>query len=630
MTESRQPEPDHNRTSLRRQQETIGAIGDPFGRSALRVAYHLRKYVVVYGVGVLAIITLAVLPGGADRPGGLSSALSSGGGPYGSGGSGGSGGTSTGTLPGGSTGLGTTGTVGGTGSGGTKVIGSTGASTGGIGGTGAKRIGGAQLPPGQVQAGQGVTRGGFTCTPGVHQLPYAQYTAPCVAKFKGGNGGDTFRGVTASTITFAYRHTSDSSGPNAQAVNAEAVAAGGVQPDTGEKYVKQLATYFNRTYELYGRHVKIVDFNGQGNNTDETLGNGQAGACADADTAANSVKAFADLNYQGLYESQPFSACAPRYKLMVPFGQLYYPESFYQKTDPYVWAITPNCTLGSQEAAEFIGKQVAPYPARYAGMDGVVNLKGKQRKFGNFIPNNAGYQECGANTKKILHDKYGVSNDRYDQYSYALDISQFPSDANKAAIQFSSDQDTSVILASDPIIPTFLTQACKNQNYFPEWLLIGVALTDQDNWAQLWDQSEVAGRLFGLSQLGSSKAFLDPKGEAAIALKAAGIPLNAGSALIYYEMVPIFNQLQAAGPVLNPASYAAGTKQLPVLGSPTGADGTWFYGTTHTGIIDSRIIYYNASGTSENNGRQGTYVVLNGGKRFKLDSFPTGEIRPYQ
>jgi hypothetical protein len=117
----------------------------------------------------------------------------------------------------------------------------------------------------------------------------------------------------------------------------------------------------------------------------------------------------------------------------------------------------------------------------------------------------------------------------------------------------------------------------------------------------------------------------DPHGEAAAALKAAGVPLNAGSALVYYEMLPIFNMIQAAGPVLNPSNFAAGVHSLPIAGGATGADGTWLFGKTHTGIIDSREIYYDAGKTSPANGKQGTYIAIYGGRRFRLGQYPSGE-----
>ena len=599
--------------SARQQAEVIASVNDPFARRSLRVAYHIRRYSVIYVVGGLAAIAVGVLP----TVGNSSSSLASGagsntGGAYGAPTSGASAGPAapgaTGSLPAGAPGA---------------VSGA--AAAGGSAGAVAPGQTTTSGPVGKVQVASGVTRGGYRCTNGVRQLPFSQYAAPCVAQFTGNNGGATWNGVTGTTITIAMRKTSDSQGANAKAVDAEAVAAGGVTPEVEEQDVRKLISWANKTFEFYGRQIKLVDFNGTGNGTNESLGTDQAAACADADTAATSVHAFADLQWNGLYEYGPFAACAKRYKLMVPFGALYYPESEYVHDDPYVWAITTSCTIGGSEVAEFLGKQIAPYPAKWAGMDGALNMKGTQRKFANYVPTNDGYQECARNTRDTLENKYGMSSKRWDQYNYALDISQAGSDSNKAAIQFASNRDTSVILSTDPIAPIFLSQACHNQNYFPEWILTGVALTDQDNWAQLWDQQEMRGRLFGLSQLGSAAAMQDPHGEAGRVLKQAGVPLNAGSALIYYEMLPIFNFIQAAGPILTPANVAAGIHSLPLSGGPTGADGTWLFGQTHTGIIDSREIFYDASKTSPANGKQGTYIAIYNGRRFRMGQYPTGE-----
>jgi hypothetical protein len=303
------------------------------------------------------------------------------------------------------------------------------------------------------------------------------------------------------------------------------------------------------------------------------------------------------------------------------FAQLYFPESEYVAEHPYIWAPTPSCTNGGAQEAEFIGKQLAPYPTKWAGD---LTLQGQQRKFGVFVPTNQGYQECADRTENIDAQQYGVAKNRWDRYSYPLDISQWPQDAQQAAVQFSGNHDTTVVLSCDPLVPTFLTQDADNLNYHPEWMLTGVALTDQDNLAQLWDQKEIKGHLFGLSQLGSSKSAQDPNGEASTTLRAAGVKVDPGTILNYYELMPIFDQLQAAGPILMPANIAAGTRALPRLGGSTAADGTWYYGNTHTGIIDSREIYWDESQVSAANGKQGTYVQIYGGHRYEIGQYPTG------
>lgn len=605
MSDNTAPGPMKRRpASLRQEAEMIAGIKDPVGRIGLRMAFHARRYSVLYSLGVLAAIAVLVMPTVAETAhSGLAAGTQSNNTSSGS--------TQTAANPGAS-------------------AAPTSVSTAGSGAAATAAVG-------TVSAGTGVTRGGFQCSPGVGQIPWSQYTPPCVAAFTGNNGGATWNGVTGTTITLAMRHCTDSTGPNAVAVDQESMAAGGESYEDEETHVEQLIAYFNRTFELYGRHVQVQDFsNAQGNCTNESTGTGQAQACSDADFEANTMHAFTGLNWQGLFESEPFAQCAARYHMYLGFAQLYFPESEYQAEDPYIWAPTPSCTEGGTEEAEFIGKQLAPFPAKWAGTDEGLSLNGQTRKFGVYIPTNPGYQQCEQNTRNIDAQKYGMnpdnncgttvgSNCRWDIYKYPLDISQWPQDAQQAAIQFASDHDTTVVLASDPLSPIFLTQDADNQNYHPEWMLTGVALTDQDNLAQLWDQAEIKGHLFGLSQLGSSAAAQAPNGEATRTLKAAGVKVDPGTILNYYELLPIFDQLQSAGPLLTPANIAAGTHRLPRMGGATAPDGTWDYGSSHTAIIDSREIYYIENQNSPANGKAGTYIQIYGGQRFGVGQYPTGE-----
>ena len=91
--------------------------------------------------------------------------------------------------------------------------------------------------------------------------------------------------------------------------------------------------------------------------------------------------------------------------------------------------------------------------------------------------------------------------------------------------------------------------------------------------------------------------------------------MPSGYAILYYNMMLMFNQLQAAGPVLTPQNIAQATHALPVGGGSSGALGTWVYGNGHTAIHDSREIYWDANATGYD-GKKGTYVETYGGQRF--------------
>ena len=607
------------------EQRIIGSVEDPVARGTLRMVFHFRRFLLLYVVGIIGALVLILLPtveGGSGLPAAQSgSTVSSGTGPGGGGQNGAAASASSSGAPGVAPGA--------NGSG----AGTLGAAGGGPGGGGGAAGGGSPGAPtgpiGTVSVGTGRTAGGFACSQGVAQIPWATYAPPCVARFTGNNGGATAPGVTASTITIAVRVATDAQGANSLELQAEAQAAGGVDDKTNWQYLQTLTNYFNKTFELYGRKVVFAQYNGQSNATNEALGEDEAQACADADEAATSLHAFGLGDYNGfLTASEPLADCAARYHLYAPEGADYFPDSYYQQWNPYVWSLAMNCTTINQGVEDYGAKQLYPYPTKWAGMDGLTNLNGKPRKFAIYVPNNAGYQSCTDYGKQLAEQKYHESPSRYDQYNYALDISTWPQSAQNAMVKFAADQDTTVVLACDPISPIFMTQDAVKEDYFPEWMLIGVALTDSDNLAQLWDQQAISGHLFGLSQGGDEAAALSPTGEIAKTWEAASGQSSLANPEIYLDyiwLIAMFDQLQAAGPDLNIQNLAAGTRRLPILGGPHPVAGTWNWTTLHTAIVDSRQVYWDANRKSIADGKQGTYVQIYNGQRFQAGQFPTGE-----
>jgi len=117
-------------------------------------------------------------------------------------------------------------------------------------------------------------------------------------------------------------------------------------------------SYFNKAYDLYGRKVVIEPMQATGNSTTEALGQGQAQACADADTIANQMHAFGEdglaQNFQG-GGTGPFSQCAAQDKLVEFNGDAYFDEATFQSQNPYVWSTTQDCTRISSSEAEVVG-----------------------------------------------------------------------------------------------------------------------------------------------------------------------------------------------------------------------------------------------------------------------------------
>jgi len=487
---------------------------------------------------------------------------------------------------------------------------------------------------GKVTVGSGTTITGGKCTPSTPQFN-TPYAPPCVAKFTGSNGGATYNGVTATTITLAQREfppTADS-----EEVAADMKAAGDAPQQVTSQVEQVFLNYFNKAYDLYGRKVVIKPYTTSANNVTELIGQGQAQACADADAITNQMHAFGEdgIPYdQSAGGTSPFSQCAANDKLMEFFGDAYYSETTFQAENPYVWSFTPDCQRIAANMADFIGSDLAGKKAIYAGDP---TLQASVRKFGVFIPNVPSYINCNGEPSslqnKLLETKYHVPASQISQFfHYDLDIATFQQSAQQAIVQFKAAGVTTIVLADDPFSLGLLTAAAAQQDYHPEWLLQGSAATDTDNEGQTYNQAEIDNHMFGVSEASATNTIFGPNSPAGkLYLKLTGHQIPAETDGNYPYLVEIFDALQAAGPDLTPQNVARGLHALPTLGAPQFSYGAWSWNTgpsgivgggDHTAVNDARLVYWAGNVTSPVNGKMGTFIPLFGGKRFTLGNYP--------
>ncbi len=628
------------------------AIEDPFLRRSVHMALHLRRYMPFYVFGAIWILTLAAFPiirgdGPSQQANGdLGASVVA----------------EDGTLPPIDSTTGATPTVDAAGNpvatptGATKTAsGSTaakktttaagtkaGATGGSAGGSSANVALAGEAARAAIQRGQGKTRLGNACDASTTQIPGGSYAIPCQNVYDGPNGGATYRGVTDKEILIVSRQFPESA--NSKAVAEVSKQAGFADPKVTEAVQAEFLDYFNKAYELYGRKVNYVKYESEnGDSTAEAQSKGKEGACLDADKIVKEMKAFAVAG-----SSQPFGDCAGERSLVVFGAAAYFPESYFAKYHPFLWNTTMECERIAHQTAEYMGKRLINKPAKYAG-DPVI--RAKTRKFGTYVPDNDGYQRCVAIYKKDLKEQYGLA-DTGPQYNYQLDVSRFPDQAAQAAVQFAAAGVTTVVLACDYISVVVLTGAASQQNWKPEWFTIGVGGVDLDNTARLYDQSQVNGHLFGLSQLGDAQKLIGPNSEPGVVYKlATGKTMPEGTSGGYHGLVHIFNMLQAAGPNLTPDNIAAGTRTIPVRGAEPYPAGRWSFadsvtggeGYDHTEVQDAREVYWvsepgtdTASGNSANdkyyNGadsKNGTFKVTYNGRRFLSGEWPSGDLPIY-
>jgi hypothetical protein len=634
----------NGRNSARALQDSVDSLASAFDRLATRlesidpgagsavsdgdkVTRHIRRYMPFYALATVWALMLLILPtrqNGSDTTN-QASAL----------------------TPGSSE------TVGGAGDGGIEGLdGTTGGArsagrAGGNGGSGAGAQGSTVgpdtvvvPPPDGLDAlawnKTGKTRGGFDCAKGVRQLPWSEYAVPCYPAWSGNNGGATAMGVSAKEIVIVDRDFPDSA--SSEAVDAFVQQAGFASSDEFEETQHKFYGYFNKVSELWGRKVKLIEYLSEyGNSTDESLSKGKEGACADADSIKAKYKPFLILS-----GSSVFGECAAERKMTVLGAGAYYPETWYRKYHPYIWAGVMECERIAHMNAEYLGKRIVNRPAKWSKD---LTLDKSKRVMGIYVPTNDQYQYCVKMASKELKDNY--NGEFKSTYNYQLDITRFADEAARAIVQFAADRVTTIFLACDPLSPIFLTQQARGQEYFPEWVINSAGLTDVEQFARLWDQEEIQWSLWGMSQLGDISRILGPKGEGTITYKKAfGTDIPPGTQSVYYGVLGIFGILQATGPNLTQQNLAAAYWRLPPGGAPHFEVGYTSYltdpfgkpGHDHTAVDDMREVYWlctsfsgDAEGTSRcaspkgSDGKGGLYVPTYNGKRFLPGEWPVGE-----
>jgi hypothetical protein len=455
---------------------------------------------------------------------------------------------------------------------------------------------------------------GTACPDRDAQIPGDPYSPPCLA-FSGANGGATATGVDDTTIRVSFRVLDER---GFQQTLAELAGASLVDtPETVRNTVSAFADYFNQRFQLYGRNIEIVFFEGVGSNTNELVGKGRDLAEVDGEKAA-SLGVFADLSST----SEPYAGALCSRGILA-FGDPYLSRQWHEERGPCAWSLAVNGTEVAEFAAEFAAKRLAGGNAEFAGGD----AKGRPRVIATLAPENPWYQES-VQVSRTRYEELSGGVSQGPNYEYLLDLGQLSNQASNLIPKMKADGVTTVICGCDPIFPVFLSGVAARERYFPEFIIAGTALTDADVVGQLWNQ-EFAEHAFGVSPL---QDFVPPT--QTIAYQAfKSVRPNEEPAfsvdVIYYQMYMLAIGLQGAGPNLTPDTFQAGMYAYEPRLGPVGL---WDFGPgDHTSADDVREIYWDRSAVSSYNGQAGGYVGidLNGDgqdDRYRKDELPSGRF----
>jgi hypothetical protein len=449
------------------------------------------------------------------------------------------------------------------------------------------------------------------------------YAPPCVpvARAGAGNGGATANGVTDTTINVVYYQ------PQPGGLTSVIQGAAGT-PAQGLATVQAYVAMFNRIFEMYGRHVNLIPFTASGADADPVA------AHADAITVAEQDHAFASINGPG--ETNAYEVELARlHVLCMACGDSATYDQIKQDA-PYQWANLPTADTSLFETVDYVASKLNGKDAVWAG-DPTMHTR--KRTF--IVVNETSEPPApgSAELTQVLTQKLRAGHVRMASpttLKYTLDLTTLPTQAATVAEKLKSSGATSVIFAGDPIMPIYLTRACAEIGYFPEWIITGIVLTDTSALGRYYTQSEWS-HAFGVSSL------------------AVPVPIDTGDAYRLYRwwygsdtqpasvaapaiippIMQLFEGVQLAGPDLNANTFATGLFRAPPAGGgpTTSLSAYGFQGAaplpSYSSPADYTFVWYDATAKGpDEEGAVGTGLMryVNGGARYKAGSVPNGPV----
>ncbi len=446
------------------------------------------------------------------------------------------------------------------------------------------------------------------------------YAPPCVPVSGADNGGASGPGVTGSTVTVVYYVA-----PPGDLASAIEGAAG--TPATNVATAQGYVAMFNRIMPLDGRKVVLVPYDATGDSNDAVA------ARADAIRVAQQIHAFASIG--GPAQTPAYEDELARLHVLCLSCGLGATYTSYQQDAPYLWGLLPTPDTLLNEAFRYIFTQLMNRHAVYAGE---ASFRRHRRTFAlvHYDESPPVYTSLTAELDREIsraHLKLALNE------SYLLDLSELPSEAATIAEHLKRVGATTIIFAGDPIMPIYLTKACDEIGYYPEWVITGTVFTDTSTLGRYYDQKEWA-HAFGITSL------------------AVPTPIELGDAYTlyrwYYGSAPpaprtapvllppieeLFDGIEMAGPHLTGDSFAQGMFRLPPTGGgpTTPLESYGYHGAppvpSYTSPADYTFIWYDAAaqGTDEE-GVAGSGMVryVDKGRRYPATGGPAGDVPMFQ
>jgi len=435
------------------------------------------------------------------------------------------------------------------------------------------------------------------------------FRSECFAPFEGDNGGATATGVTADEITIVYYEGQANDPIIAYVTDAIAV------DDTNQQQfatMAEIVRYYETYYELYGRQINLVTYEGTGGARDEVA------ARADAIAIAEQYHPFAVLNGPDL-TSAFADELAAREILCIGCtpGQ---PPDFYTDRDPYVFGLDGSAIQKQTHVLEFLQKQIIGKNAEHGG-DAV---KDQPRVFGYVYLESSGASGDLASTLGASMEALGAPF--AESISYELDPFTIQQTAALVISRMKAAGVTTIVFNGDPVAPRDFTKEATAQEYFPEWIVAASTLVDVTAFARTYDQEQWQ-HAFGVTQLAARSNPVNA-GYFANYVWFTGVEPPADQTIGVFAVEPalFFAVLQYTGPNLSAETFRdalfASVSTIPAISQPFltyGDNGYWGGVVDYQGVDDATAFWWDPNATGLDEIRKegtGMYTYVDGGKRY--------------
>ena len=444
---------------------------------------------------------------------------------------------------------------------------------------------------------------------------------PCIAYYKGDNGGATSRGVTRESVYIAVP-----------------------TPENAQAQYDALFAFFNKRFQFYGRKLvpEYCDATKSG-------ASDQATQVSDAATSASGCGGTKPVPFASTFYRQnngayymPSMACT--HKIIVVGSYSPYDSSFLNRCAGYQFQYPMMVDEEFANVGQWACRRLAGKKASYAaGNDSATPpgpLTAHTRKFGillePFTDDDPVARPASLNPMLAQLHACGVDVPSQDAIVNPVMGEFDPSTAQNALLQLKNDGVTSIICMCNFFSFGTLARAAESSAFQPEWISSTFGLNDVDSSFTL--SAAPADQLAHTMGVTFQPRIIKPLENPYNVALAEGDPsqtpdtASTGEAKleVYRALLLIASGIQMAGPHLTVESFRDGLRDTkfpnPITSTHAGAvdmkadgysltaDGAeWYYGTTATGPF------------SDSAGHPGTVCYLNGGRRYRLGEWPTGD-----